>query len=111
MLWSTFKIICIAFLFALVLGDQKPLQAKQRNGLTLGEKSELLSLHKHLIEIESISGNEKEVGDWLSSYLEDAGLKVEKQYVSNTSFNVFAYSPGNRKSKLLVTSHIDTVGF
>jgi acetylornithine deacetylase len=72
-------------------------------------KSDLLDLHRNLIEIDSITGNEKKVGEWLSSYLEEHGLTVEKQYVSDDRFNVFAYPGKSRETKILVSSHIDTV--
>jgi len=89
------------------LAAQSPLVEHHRPLVISKASSELLSLHQNLIEIESISGNEKNVGDWLASHLEERGFAVEKQHVTKTSFNVFAYT--NRDSKLLVTSHIDTV--
>jgi len=99
---------CLYFLlilaFVRALDIQRPL-------LSSAESLDVLALHKSLVEIESISGNEKEVGDWLSGYLQDHGFKVEKQQVAENSFNVFAYVDGHRDSKLLVTSHIDTVRF
>jgi acetylornithine deacetylase len=70
----------------------------------------LLQLHRKLIETESITENEKDVGEWLASYLGDNGLKVEKQQVSAKRYNILAY-PKNRETKVLVSSHIDTVWF
>jgi acetylornithine deacetylase len=69
----------------------------------------LLSLHKSLVEIESISGNEGEVGKWLASYLQQQNLTVELQEVEPNRYNVLAYPGTERKTKILVTSHIDTV--
>jgi acetylornithine deacetylase len=71
--------------------------------------SDLLTLHKRLVETESITGNEKDVGKWLASYLSDAGLTVEKQEVAKDRYNIFAYPGTSRKTSVLVTSHIDTV--
>ncbi|KAE9974124.1 hypothetical protein BLS_003274 [Venturia inaequalis] len=71
--------------------------------------NELLSLHRKLIEIESISGNEKPVGEWLKGYLEAKNLTVELQEVEEGRYNVFAYPGTERKTKVLVSSHIDTV--
>ncbi|KAK5002559.1 hypothetical protein LTR60_007076, partial [Cryomyces antarcticus] len=51
---------------------------------------DLLSLHKSLVEVESISGNELEVGTWLVRYLKEQGYTVEKQKVSEKRFNVLA---------------------
>ncbi|TID27246.1 Zn-dependent exopeptidase [Venturia nashicola] len=69
----------------------------------------LLSLHRKLVEIESTSGNEKPVGEWLKGYLEDKNLTVELQEVEKGRYNVFAYPGKERKTKVLVSSHIDTV--
>jgi hypothetical protein len=69
----------------------------------------LVQLHQRLVEIESISGNEKAVGEWLANYLDEQGFTVSKQYVSPDRFNVLAYPGTDNKTKILVTSHIDTV--
>jgi acetylornithine deacetylase len=77
---------------------------------TLDPKSskELLSLHRHLIEIESITENEKDVGKWLASYLGDRHWTVEKQEVSKNRYNLLAYGK-KRETTILLSSHIDTV--
>lgn len=61
---------------------------------------------RELIEIESISGNEGAVGQYLRGYLVDLGFEVETQEVTPGRFNVLA-----RAGDPLVTfsSHIDTV--
>lgn len=79
----------------------------------------LLELHKSLVEIGSISGNEHDVGAFLISYLKKQNLTVEIQDVelveSSSSpsgkkrQNVLAYIGDKRKTRTLVTSHIDTV--
>lgn len=71
--------------------------------------SPLLELHKSLIEFSSISGAEREVSDFLKAYLRDQGLTVETQTVEGDRRNVFAYAGKSRKTRVLVTSHIDTV--
>jgi acetylornithine deacetylase len=73
------------------------------------DSSELLSLHQKLVEIESITGNEAPVGKWIASYLADKGLTVEKQELVDGRFNVFAYPGDQRKTQILMSSHIDTV--
>ncbi|KAK5018474.1 acetylornithine deacetylase [Cryomyces antarcticus] len=70
---------------------------------------DLLSLHKSLVEVESISSNELEVGIWLVRYLKEQGYTVEKQKVSEKRFNVLAYSGKERNTKVLLSSHMDTV--
>jgi acetylornithine deacetylase len=77
--------------------------------LDLSTSDTLLDLHRRLVEIESITGNEKKVGKWLASYLEKQNLTVELQEVGMDRFNVFAYPGEERKTEVLVTSHIDTV--
>lgn len=77
--------------------------------LDLTTSNALLDLHRKLVEIESITGNEKKVGKWLATYLEKQNLTVELQEVGTDRFNVFAYPGKERKTDILVTSHIDTV--
>lgn len=71
--------------------------------------SPLFSLHRSLIEIPSVTGNEREVGEWLAAYLVSRNFTVETQLVSGDRVNVFAYLGKNRTTNTLVTSHIDTV--
>lgn len=72
---------------------------------------DLFAFHKNLTQIESISGNEKEVGEWLADSLTSQGYHVEKQVVSKDPlrFNVLAWPGSKRDAQVLVSSHIDTV--
>lgn len=90
-------------------------------------KSALYLLHKDLVNIESISGNEHHVGVFLESYLKDHNFTVERQYVGpvprttglqdgearfideHRRFNLLAYPGSKRQTRALLTSHIDTV--
>lgn len=78
------------------------------SALSVTESKELLHLHRKLVEIESITENEKHVGDWLASYLEKLNYTVEKQHITDDRFNLLAYG-GKRETTILVSSHIDTV--
>lgn len=104
-------IISLAFVCNLVSGvdiaSQQPLLSSKR--LLLWD--DLVEFHKNLTEIESITYNEQEAGKWLAASLESQGYTVEKQYTRDDSgrFNVFAYPGNTRETKLLVSSHIDTV--
>lgn len=71
----------------------------------------LVELHKNLLDIESITGNEFEVSTFLANFLEEQGWTVELQEVAPKRPNVLAYPPGveSGKSRVLVTTHIDTV--
>ncbi|PNP76085.1 hypothetical protein FNYG_10643 [Fusarium nygamai] len=73
------------------------------------EYSPLLELHKSLVERPSITGSEKHVTDFLKTYLQDTGFTVETQTVAKNRDNILAYYNSTRKTKVLVTSHIDTV--
>ncbi|KAJ6445145.1 acetylornithine deacetylase [Purpureocillium lavendulum] len=87
-------------------------------------RDSLLSLHKSLVSIESITGNENEVGRWLIDYLVGRGYTAELQFVApgdggKERFNVVAW-PGDEtrrrngkaaraEPKVVLTSHIDVV--
>ena len=86
---------------------------------TLGKdqiRGDLYSLHRNLVNIESISGNEHSVGSFLESYLQDHNYTLERQYVKPEStsghrrrFNLLAYPGTKRQTRILLSSHIDTV--
>ncbi|XEV02850.1 hypothetical protein FSHL1_008137 [Fusarium sambucinum] len=89
------------------LGDtQSPLS---RQSPSIQQPSPLLELHKSLVEQASITGSEKAVTDFLTTYLEDAGFTVEAQTVAENRNNILAYYGDARKTSVLVTSHLDTV--
>jgi len=75
----------------------------------------LLALHKSLIEIESITGHEHDVAQYLIDYLELQNFTVERQEVGpgiegrGKRENILAYFGKVRETRVLVSSHIDTV--
>jgi acetylornithine deacetylase len=77
--------------------------------------SSLLKLHKALVERESITGNEHNVTKFLISYLKNQNFTVETQEVTAATAskpsreNILAYVGKERKTRTLVSSHIDTV--
>lgn len=87
---------------------QEPLHAEKHH---LSLTHDLIAFHKNLTQIESITGNEKGVGEWLVSSLLSQGYNVEKQYVEKkpARFNVLAWPGKERDAKVLLSSHIDTV--
>ncbi|KAI0136197.1 hypothetical protein BJ170DRAFT_1424 [Xylariales sp. AK1849] len=131
-------------LAALIAGSSAALASSLQNLLRVGDtasfasqsvlanaphyRNTLLSLHKSLVEIPSVTGIENEVGTFLVDYLTDLGFRAQLEFLppSNASFssaifpsdaaekprfNVLAW-PGksrNPSPKVLVTSHIDTV--
>lgn len=105
-------LVALPLCFATSLpGLQEPLVSSDAGKKKLSLTSDLIGFHKNLTQIESISGNEKEVGDWLAASLKSQGYNVEKQYISKDPerFNVLAWPGKNRDAKVMLSSHIDTV--
>lgn len=87
--------------------------------------SPILSLHRSLCQIESLTDNEHKVGLWLADYLKDSGFEVELQPVEDEGkepidpdeefdappkrFNIYAYPPNKPNPEIILSSHIDTV--
>ena len=63
-------------------------------------------LTKTLMEIPSVTGNEKAIGEFLSSHLASLGYRVERQSVSTDRFNLSAFAGDAR---VFLCTHIDTV--
>ena len=70
---------------------------------------DMVALTRRMIDIESITGNEAEVGDFLFSYLKSQGWQVEKMPVEEKRFNLFATAAGKPAPELVFSTHIDTV--
>ncbi|PBP28241.1 c6 zinc finger domain containing protein [Diplocarpon rosae] len=100
---------------ALSIGRQNPLQAAKPRPPSVSYESSstkaLLALHKDLVTHESITENEDSVGQYLARYLESRNFTVEVQKVSSSPArnNIFAYLGKTRQTRILVSSHIDTV--
>lgn len=77
--------------------------------------SPLLSFHRDIVRISSVTEHEKGVGEFVSSFLSSRNFTVEKQIVTPRSdteeerSNIFAYVGENRFPEVLLTSHLDTV--
>jgi acetylornithine deacetylase len=67
----------------------------------------LFALTRKLIEIPSVTGDEKAVGEFLKSHLEDLGYQVEMQEVSEERFNVIATTA--TLPRVVFSTHMDTV--
>lgn len=83
-------------------------------------KNTLFSLHRKLVNIDSISGNEQAVGEFLEAYLESHNYTVERQYVlsqhssqaeeireQKQRFNLLAY-PGEKRQTPVLLSSVST---
>src|SRR5262245_41939618 len=63
-------------------------------------------LTKQLMSITSVTGAEGEVGEFLSSYLANAGFRIERQEVAPARFNVLAFAG---EPRVVLCTHIDAV--
>ena len=67
----------------------------------------LFELASQLIDIPSVTGDEKGVGEFLSSFLKHLGYKVELQEVEKDRFNVIAST--GAPPRVVFSTHMDTV--
>ncbi|KAJ5663363.1 hypothetical protein N7507_004094 [Penicillium longicatenatum] len=90
---------------------QEPLQ-HQSEPTGIISASPLLTFHKNIVELPSITGSESSVGEYIINFLTSQNLTVEKQLITPSQkerFNIYAYTGTNRFPDILLTSHIDTV--
>lgn len=107
------------------LSDSLPQQTLCWETFVNGDES-LFSFHRRLVEIPSISGNEHDVVTYLEQYLVARNFTVEKQKVESIQtsvngskpgssdettqrYNLLAYPGTVRNTRVLLSSHIDTV--
>lgn len=126
MLRSTLASLAVAPLFVSVTSAGVAPLARRENSTDSSDPekviddSELLSFHRDLCEIESVSNEEQEIGEFLVEYLESHDFTVEKQEVpfddsydgdsDEPRFNVFAYpKDGDSEVDVVLTTHMDTV--
>jgi acetylornithine deacetylase len=67
----------------------------------------LFELTKKLIDIPSVTGDEKAVAEFLSSHLEGLGYRVQRQEVEKDRFNVIATTDAS--PRVVLSTHMDTV--
>src|SRR4249920_1843972 len=84
-------------------------------GLEAGWPSAILScmdavtLTRQLVDIESISGNEAAVGNYLYGELCRLGYQTKKMVVEGDRFNVYATSAEHPDPAVVFSTHMDTV--
>ena len=86
-------------------------------------KNPLFSLHKTLVNIESISGNEQAIGEFLEAFLKSKNYTVDRQYLDPVTlnhhhspvlggykqrFNLLAYAGEKRQTPVLLSSVSNT---
>ena len=70
---------------------------------------EVFALTRKLVDIESITGNEGPVGDFLCTELQRLGYAVRKMPVEGARQNVYAPWPGHEKPILVFSTHMEVV--
>jgi acetylornithine deacetylase len=70
---------------------------------------DVAALTRQLVDIESITGNEGPVGDFLRDELARRGFQAEKIPVEGKRCNLFATSPEESRPAVVFSTHMDTV--
>ncbi|KAI0478623.1 hypothetical protein GGR56DRAFT_672630 [Xylariaceae sp. FL0804] len=75
------------------------------------DSSQVVDLLEKLINIDSTSEQELEIGLFLEKHLQGLGYTVERVPIApgSSRHNVYAYLGDQRRNRLLVTAHMDTV--
>ncbi len=68
-----------------------------------------VTLTRQLVDIESISGNEAAVGNYLYGELCRLGYQTAKMRVEDDRFNLWATSPESPRPAVVFSTHMDTV--
>ena len=70
---------------------------------------DVVRLTRELVDIESITGNEAPVGEFLLRRLKELGWHASAMPVEGTRFNVMATPAAGAKPELFFSTHLDTV--
>jgi acetylornithine deacetylase len=70
---------------------------------------DVCSLTRRLVDIESITGNEGPVGNFLAQQLREFGYNVQRTPVEGERANVYATSPQEPNPAVVFSTHMDTV--
>ena len=68
---------------------------------------DLFTLTRELIDIPSVTGEEKAAGEYLAKYLGGLGYRVERHEVAEDRFNVIAVT--DKPPRIVFSTHMDTV--
>ena len=103
-----FLLLVPLFLSGHAIASRQPFGSDE-SVIVKDSSTSLFDLHRDLVRIESITNNELAVGNYLVEHLTKRNFTVERQKIGKDRFNVFAYMGHGRRTRTLVTSHIDTV--
>jgi acetylornithine deacetylase len=77
--------------------------------LRYAAQMDLVALTRQLVDIESITGNEGRVAEFLDRTLREQGYKTTRMQVEAGRFNVYATSPEQPRPVIVFSTHMDTV--
>ncbi len=70
---------------------------------------DIVALTRRLVDIESITGNEGQVGHFLAQQLRGLGYSVQRTVAEGERANVYATAPQQPSPKIVFSTHMDTV--
>jgi acetylornithine deacetylase len=70
---------------------------------------DVFALTRQLVDIESVTGNEGAVGQFLHRRLRDLGYETRLDTVETNRFNVYAVPPRRARPAVFFSTHMDTV--
>jgi len=70
---------------------------------------DIVSFTRQLVDIESITGNEARVADYLHRELSGLGFRADKIPVESNRYNIWATSTEQAKPAIVFSTHMDTV--
>src|SRR5260370_26137207 len=95
---------------ALLVGEADDFRtASQRRLVVYPSSMDAVAFTRQLVDIESITGNEAAVGDFLYRELCRLGYQAKKIEVEDKRFNVYATSPQNLHPVVCFSTHMTTV--
>ncbi|HSK64717.1 MAG TPA: M20/M25/M40 family metallo-hydrolase [Pyrinomonadaceae bacterium] len=78
-----------------------------QEALSLGKKMNPFGFARQLIDIPSLTGDEKAVGEFLATFLAGLGYKIQSQEAARDRFNVIATT--GEAPRIVFSTHMDTV--
>ncbi|MDW5287507.1 M20 family metallopeptidase [Formosa sp. PL04] len=102
------------FLFILIFIASQTYSQNQFSEFTILSESKTLNIEQALseyIQFNSVSGNEKEAGDWIKGLCEQNGLHIKEMGSTNNNYNFAAsvYPLSSGLPNIILLNHIDVV--
>ena len=91
------------------LGHRLRARALHSSGFDILSAMDAIALTRQLVDIESISGSEAEIGEFLFQALLRLGYQGYKMPVEGARANVYAWAPQEPNPSVVFSTHMDTV--